>query len=120
MASWNRRPANHSTSWPRATRRATIGSGLRLWAGTGTVATRKRATCERSPAAPPSGLLRRARSGLLGGRLLRRGLAGGRLLDRLARGLLHRPTSPLVGEQLVPALRAELLGVVVLAQRRVG
>ena len=52
MPSWNRRPANHSTSCPRATSRAAIGSGLRLCAGTGTVATRKRDTSVRLPGSP--------------------------------------------------------------------
>src|SRR5215218_3243670 len=60
-------------------------------------------------------LLRRPRGRrLLGGRLL-----GGGLLRRLARGLLGRTASALVGEQLGGAFQGDRLRVVVLAQGRV-
>src|SRR6478609_6301300 len=66
----------------------------------------------------------RGGSGLLGGGLLRR--PGRRLLRGPLRRLLHdalagrRALGALLGEQLVTALRRDRLGVVVLAQRRVG
>src|SRR6188472_3291760 len=89
------------------------------------VTTAERRCPERRRVVPPaeargSGLLRGARGRLLGRRLLRRRLASRRLLGGLSRGLLDRPAGPLVGEQLVAALGADLLRVVVLAQRRVG